>query len=60
MWFRAGCRVTVSLVDGSVLAGVTLWAWPGRLRLAEVEVSQGAVPGVVLVPARSILIVQVL
>lgn len=59
MFFLPGRKVTVSLTDGSVLAGRTRWAWPGRLRLVEVQVGPGDVPGVVVVYARAVLTVQV-
>lgn len=60
MFFLPGHKVTVSLVDGSALTGRTALAWPGRLRLREVTVSSGAVPGLVWIPKRSILTVQVI
>lgn len=60
MWFMPGKKVTVSLVDGTSLSGRTKLAWPGRLKLAEVETTLGDVPGCVFVYARSILTVQVL
>lgn len=59
MFFLPGRKVTVSLTDGSVLTGRTRLAWPGRLRLVEVQVGPGDVPGVVVVYARAVLTVQV-
>jgi hypothetical protein len=59
MWFMPGHKVTVSLVDGSVISGRTRLAWPGRLRLVEVSTAHGDVPGEVYVYARSVLTVQV-
>jgi hypothetical protein len=54
-----GRKVTVSLTDGSAVSGVTGWSWPWLLRVRDVHVRQGAVPGVVLVPWHSIVTVQV-
>jgi len=56
----AGHRVTVSLTDGSVLTGRTRLAWPGRVRLVDVETAGGEVPGVVLVDGRHVVTVQVI
>ena len=60
MWFMPGRQVTVSLTDGTALSGRTLWAWPGRVRLAEVKTPMGEAPGVVIVYSRSVLTVQVM
>lgn len=56
---RGGRKVTVSLTDGSALSGVSRWSWPWMLRLVDVKVQQGEVPGMVLVPRRSVLTIQV-
>lgn len=56
---RGGRRVTVSLTDGSALSGVSRWSWPWMLRLVDVKVQQGEVPGMVLVPRGSVLTIQV-
>jgi len=55
----AGRKVTVSLSDGSVLTGRTAPPRPGRIRLVEVETSEGEVPGMVIVNGRHVLTVQV-
>lgn len=60
MWFMPGRKVTVSLVDGTVLSGRTRMSWPGRIKLSEVETAMGGVPGAIFVYARSVLTVQVL
>lgn len=53
-------QVTVSLLDGSVLTGRTRAAWPGRLRLIDVQTGDGDVPGTVVVFTRHVLTVQVI
>ncbi|HEY9310247.1 MAG TPA: hypothetical protein VIP82_20785 [Microbacterium sp.] len=59
--FRAGHRVTVSLVDGSVLTGRTAGSWRfGRIRLVDVATEHGEVPGMIVVYARAVLTVQVI
>ncbi|MCI1673150.1 MAG: hypothetical protein LKI34_02875 [Bifidobacterium tibiigranuli] len=59
MWFKPGRSLTISLIDGTAITGRSLWAWPGRLRLCGVKTASGEVPGIVVIPSRSILIVQV-
>jgi hypothetical protein len=59
MWFLPGKTLTVSLTDGGSLTGRSLWAWPGRIRLCGVKVTQGEVPGVVVIYKQSVLTVQV-
>lgn len=59
MWIRPGRRVTVSLSDGSALSGRTRPSWPWNLRLSDVSVAAGEVPGTVVVPCRNVLTVQV-
>ncbi len=60
MWIRPGRRVTVSLSDGSALSGRTRPSWPWNLRLSDVSVAAGEVPGTVVVPCRNVLTVQVI
>lgn len=60
MWFTPGRKVTVSLVDGTALTGRTKLAWPGRLKLVEVQTAMGEAPGAIFVYSRSILTVQVM
>lgn len=55
-----GRKVTVSLVDGTVLTGRTLRTVPGRIRLSEVTAEEGDVPGTVTVFTRNVIAVQVL
>ncbi len=59
MWFLPGRRITVSLTDGSALSGVTRLTWLGRVKLGQVSVSQGDVPGTVFVYSRAVLTIQV-
>lgn len=59
MIIKPGRKVTVSLVDGSALNGVARLTWPWRLKISDVTVPHGAVPGVVYVARRAILTVQV-
>lgn len=58
-WAPAGRKVTVSLVDGSVITGRVRRAWPTRIRLAEVETADGEVPGLVVLSSRQVATVQV-
>lgn len=59
-WAPTGRKVTVSLVDGSVVSGRVRGSWPGRIRLAEVETSDSEVPGVVVLSGRHVATVQVM
>jgi len=59
MWIRPGRRVTVSLSDGSALSGRTRPSWPWNLRLSDVSVAAGEVPGTVVVPVRQVMTMQV-
>ena len=58
-WASAGRKVTVSLVDGTALTGRTRSAWPGRIRLVEVQAEEGEVPGMIVVNTRHVLVIQV-
>jgi hypothetical protein len=59
MWYRPGRTLTVSLTDGSSLTGRSMLAWPGRIRLGGVKVTEGEVPGTIIIYRKSILTVQV-
>lgn len=59
-WAPVGRKVTVSLVDGSVVSGRVRGSWPGRIRLAEVETSDSEVPGLVVLSGRQVSTVQVM
>lgn len=59
VWIRPGHTVTVSLSDGTALSGRTLVSWPWNMRLSEVSVPAGDVPGTVVIPTRRIITVQV-
>lgn len=58
-WAPTGRKVTVSLVDGSVITGRVRRSWPTRIRLAEVETVDGEVPGLVVLSSRQVATVQV-
>lgn len=60
MWIMPGKTVTVSLTDGGSITGHTKLAWPGRVRLDGIKVSEGEVPGTVTVYKRAIMTVQVI
>jgi len=52
--------VTVSLTDGTAISGKTAFCLPGKIKIRHVKVGDDKVPGVVIVPQRSILTVQVM
>ena len=64
MWSLAGKRVTLTLADGTGITGTArfTWAW-WLLRIEEASVlepgGERPVPGYLVVPARSIALVQV-
>lgn len=65
MWMFRGRRAVVTLTDGSAVRGRVGWSWRrGWLRLNDVEdLSTDTVqeiPGMVLIPSRAMVIVQVL
>lgn len=59
IWMLPGRDVTVSLVDGTSLRGVTK-VCVHSLRLKHVQAEDARVPGTVVVPSRSIMTMQVM